>query len=129
MSRTGRGTGWAWLSCQTPSRSKPCGDVDVGDGLDREFVEGLGGVLAAVDMVRVQVGHVDEQTDTGAVRQVVEELSLGHLLAGPGDQRGDVLHREGHGQRGLSDADVLAQDVQRVPGARDRQQVPGLQKR
>jgi hypothetical protein len=105
------------------------GHVDVGDGLDGEFVEGLRGVLATVDVVRVQVGHVDEEPDAGAVDQVVEELPLGHFLAGPGDQRGDVLHREGDGQGRLGGTDVLAQDVQRVPGARNRQQVPRFEKR
>src|SRR5690606_40579088 len=43
------------------------GDMDVGDGLQRQAGEGLGGVLAAVDVVGVQVGDVDEQPHAGAV--------------------------------------------------------------
>ena len=50
------------------------GDVDVGDGFHGEFVEGLGRVLAAVDVVGVEVGDVDEQAYAGAVDQVVQEL-------------------------------------------------------
>ena len=105
------------------------GDMDVRDGLDGQFVQRLGGVLAAVDVVGVEVGHVDQEAYAGAVGEVVQELALGHLLARPGDQRRDVLHRERHGQRVLGDADVLAEDVEGVPGAGDGQQVPGLQAR
>ncbi len=104
-------------------------DMDVGDGLDGEFGEGLGRVLAAVDVVGVQVGDVDEEAYAGAVGQVVQELALGHLLARPGEQRGDVLDGEGYGQRGLGDADVLAEHVEGVAGARHGQQVAGFQER
>lgn len=103
--------------------------MDVRDGLDRQLVECLRGVLAPVDVVGVEVRHVDEEPDAGAVDEVVEELPLGHLLARPVDEGRDVLQGERHGQRVLGDADVLAQHVQGVPGARHRQQMPGLQLR
>lgn len=101
--------------------------VHVGDRLDGQFVERAGRVLAPVDVVGVQIGHVDQQPHPGAVDEVVQELALGHLLTGPGEQRRDVLHRERHREGGLGGPHVRAQHVQRVPGARHGQQMAGLQ--
>ncbi|KIF70958.1 hypothetical protein HY68_23970 [Streptomyces sp. AcH 505] len=103
------------------------GDMDVRDGLDRQFVERGRRVLTAVDVVGVQIGDVDQQPDAGALHQFGEELALAHLLVGPADQRGDVLHCERHRQRVLGDAHVLAEHPQRVLRARHRQQMTGLQ--
>ncbi len=103
--------------------------MHVRDRLDRQFVERPRRILAPVDVIGVQIGHVDQQPHPRAVDEVVQELALRHLLAGPGQQRGDVLHRERHRQRGLRDPYVRAQHVQRVPGARHRQQMARLQPR
>ncbi len=103
--------------------------MDVRDGLHRQFVQRLRRVLAEVDVVGVQVGHVDQQPHPGPLDQLRQELPLGELLVGPGDQRGDVLQGERHRQRVLRDPHVLAEHVQRVPGAGHRQQVPRLQPR
>ncbi|GAA3486187.1 hypothetical protein GCM10018987_02660 [Streptomyces cremeus] len=101
--------------------------MDVRDRLDRQLVQRPRRVLAPVDAVGVQVGDVDEQPYTGAPHQLRQELPLRQLLARPGEQGRDVLQRERHRQLVLGDPHVLAQHPQRVPGARHRQQVPGLQ--
>ncbi len=105
------------------------GDMHVGDRIEGQRRQRLGGVLAPVDVVGVQVGHVDQQPHAGPLDQLGQELALGQLLTRPGEQRGDVLQGQRHRQRVLRDADVLAQHVQRVPGARHGQQVAGLQAR
>ncbi len=84
-------------------------------------------VLTAVDVVGVQVGHVDEQPHPGPLDQLGQELPLGHPLARPGEQRGDVLQRQRHRQRLLRDPHVLAEHVEGVAGARHGQQVARLQ--
>ncbi len=103
--------------------------VHVRDGLDGQLGQGAGRVLAAVDAVGVQVGDVDEEPYPGALHQLREELPLRHLLARPGDQGGDVLQGERHGQRVLRDAHVLAEHVEGVAGAGHGEQVARLQRR
>jgi hypothetical protein len=105
----------------------PARHVHVRDRLDGQLVQRTGRVLAPVDVVGVQVGHVDQQPHPRAVDEVVQELALGHLLAGPGEERRDVLHRERHRKGGLGDPYVRAQHVQGVPGARHGEQVARLQ--
>ncbi|MDH6187834.1 hypothetical protein M2168_000866 [Streptomyces sp. CZ24] len=110
-----------------PVPLEPARHVDVGQRLQRQRVEGGGGVLALVDVVGVQVGDVDQQPYPGPVGQLVEELPLRQLLARPGEERRDVLHGERHGQLVLGDPHVLAEDREPFPRPGDRQQVPGLQ--
>lgn len=97
--------------------------------MHRQRVERREGVLTAVDVVRVQIGDIDQQAHPGPLDELGEEGPLAHLLVGPGHQRRDVLQRERHRQRVLRDAHVLAQHVQRVAGPRHGQQVPRLQTR
>ncbi|GAA3032995.1 hypothetical protein GCM10020000_07610 [Streptomyces olivoverticillatus] len=74
----------------------------------------------------MEVGDVDEKADARALDQLGEELPFRELVLRPGEERRDVLQGKGYGQQLLGDTDVLAEDVQRVPGAGHRQQVPGF---
>jgi hypothetical protein len=87
-------------------------------------------VGAEVDVRGVQVGDVDQQQRPRTVGDLGQELPLGQLLVGPGQQRRDVLQRQRQRQRErqlvLGDPDVLGEDGERVPGPGHRQQMPGV---
>jgi uncharacterized protein (TIGR02118 family) len=84
-------------------------------------------VAAMVAGVGVQVRHVQQQQCLGAVQQLGQERGLVQLGCWPLQQRSDMLKGERNRKVGLGQPDVGGQNLQRLPGAGNRQQMPGVQ--
>ena len=102
------------------------GDVHVREALQRHGPGLLEGVPAVVARVRVDVGDVEQQHRIGAFDDLGDELRLGQLVLGPREDGRDGFEGDRDVELGLHALDVGDHDVDRLPRARQRQEVSCL---